>query len=276
MALLGGLLPALTAGRIQATAATVVAPAGASPAGAPPARASVAEGSGMVRVLARRLQWVGQLSVGGYRFKEKQVRGTATPLTSGVGRIPTQGGTGSCDKAGRYRLVVERRAAKGPDAGWPMELMFHVEHQLKQGVTPARSEPEYGADGTDAALPDGAPVHCNGDFSPAVTGGAKTFEIAPHPRIGVLVRIAVPGKEKSGPQAGAPAGRTEVSPGDSPASADGTRDGGGGWPTGRVVAVAIGSVCVLLPAGLAAAYGRTRRKPRAGAGNSDPMRGGSW
>ncbi|MET8015375.1 vWA domain-containing protein [Streptomyces decoyicus] len=426
------------------------------------------------RALARQLQRAGQLSADGYRFKGKQIRGTATrsgapgivpgqyldtigpneeryyaagldavstadfsatvvpqpgaavdsldmlrtriaygttgscdstsemfgqhegatPLTSGVSRIPTQGGNGGCDKAGRYWLVVERKAAKGSDAArWPMELTFHVEHPLKKGVTPAQSEPEYGAGGKDASLPTTAPqdvtggtgfndartlhqgvwrdkvlpaqtlwykvpvgwgqqlrydvefaneptvkgysahpsyggtqvytpfrapvgsgtgqfspqvsyngrlaslsmgtvpvawtnryethpnvvpVHRHGDFYLAVTLGAKAAEIAQHPQIGVVLRIAVLGQEKSGPQAGAPAVRAEVSPGDSGPSADGTPDGGGGWSTGRVVAVAIGGVGVLLLAGLAVAYGRARRKPGAGAGNSDPMRGGSW
>ncbi|MGW7485450.1 vWA domain-containing protein [Streptomyces sp. NPDC054786] len=426
------------------------------------------------RALARQLQRAGQLSADGYRFKGKQVRGTAsgsgaprivpgqyldsigpneeryyatdldaastadfsatvvpqpgaaidsldtlrtriahgtdsscdstselfgqhegaTPLTSGVSRIPTQSGTGGCDKAGRYWLVVERKAAKGSDAArWPMELTFHVEHPLRKGVTPAQSEPEYGAGGKDATLPTSAPkdvtggtgfndartlrqgvwrdkvlpaqtvwykvpvgwgqqlrydvefaneptvkgysaatsyggtqvytpfrtpvgsgtgqfspqvpysgrlvslsmgtvpvawtnryethpdvrpVHRNGDFYIAVTLGAKASEIAEHPQIGVVLRIAVLGKEKGGPQAGASAVRADVSPGDSRPSADGTQDGGGGWSAGRVVAVAIGGVGVLLLAGLAVAYGRARRKPRAGAGNSDPMRGGSW
>lgn len=44
-----------------------------------------------------------------------------------------------------------------------MELMFHVEHPLKKGVTPAQSEPEYGAGGKDAAvLPTGAPEGVTG------------------------------------------------------------------------------------------------------------------
>lgn len=195
------------------------------------------------KALARQLQRAGQLSVDGYRFKGKQVRGTATrsgapgivpgqyldsigpneeryyatdldaastadfsatvvpqpgaavdsldalrtriaygtdsacdsttqlfgqhegatPLTSGVSRVPSQSGTGGCDKAGRYWLVVERKAAKGSDgARWPVELTFHVEHPLKKGVTPAQSEPEYGAGGKDATLPSTAPKDVTG------------------------------------------------------------------------------------------------------------------
>ncbi|MFG3113213.1 VWA domain-containing protein [Streptomyces sp. NPDC048197] len=318
----------------------------------------------------------------------------ATPLTSGVSRVPSQTGTGTCDKAGRYWLVVHRKAPKGSDAArWPMELTFHVEPPLTKGVTPAQSEPEYGAGGKDAALPTTAPrdvtggtgfndarplhpgvwrdrilpaqtlwykvpvgwgqqlrydvefaneptvrghsatissggtqvytpfripvgsgtgefdpsvpydgrpaalkmgtvpvawtnryeghpnvipVHEKGDFYIAVTLGAKAAEIAQNPRIGVVLRIAVLGKEKAGPEAsaatvtGAAAGRT---PG---ARADGAPQDGGGWSTGRMVAVAVGAVGVLMLAGLALAYVRARRKPAVRGGDSDPRRGGSW
>ncbi|WP_392671656.1 hypothetical protein [Streptomyces sp. LN785] len=39
----------------------------------------------------------------------------ATPLTSAVARIPSEDGNRSCDRAGRYWLVVERRRKKGSD-----------------------------------------------------------------------------------------------------------------------------------------------------------------
>ncbi|MEV0370280.1 VWA domain-containing protein [Streptomyces sp. NPDC050636] len=318
----------------------------------------------------------------------------ATPLTSGVSRIPSQSGTRGCDKAGRYWLVVERKAAKGSDASrWPLELMFHVEHPLEKGVTPAQSSPEYGAGGKDATMPATAPkdvtggtsfndartltqgvwrdtvlpaqtlwykvpvgwgqqlrydvefaneptikhysattsigrtqvytpsrapvgsgtgefspqvpyngrlaslqmgtvpvawtnryesdpnvvpVHHKGDFYIAVTLGAEAAEIAEDPQIGVVLRVAVLGKEKAGPEAGAAAVKTDDSHGEPGPSPDGAQHGGGGWSTGRVVAVAVGGVGVLLLAGLAAAYARARRKPQPGDGNSDPMRGGSW
>ncbi|MFG2284694.1 VWA domain-containing protein [Streptomyces sp. NPDC048595] len=318
----------------------------------------------------------------------------ATPLTSGVSRVPSQSGTSTCDKAGRYWLVVERKAAKGSDAArWPMELTFHVEQPLAKGVTPAQSEPEYGAGGKDATLPTGAPkdvtggtgfndalglrpgvwrdkilpaqtlwykvpvgwgqqlrydvefaneptvrgysshtsygatqvytpfrapvgsgtgqfsrqvpyngrlaslsmgtvpvswtnryeahpdvipVHHKGDFYLAVTLGAEASQIAENPRIGVVLRVAVLGKGKAGPEAGASAAKADTAPGESGPSADGGDGGGGGWSTGRVVALAVGGVGVLLLAGLALAYVRARRKPAAAEGNSDPMRGGSW
>lgn len=318
----------------------------------------------------------------------------ATPLTSGVSRIPSQSGTGGCDKAGRYWLVVERRAAKGSDASrWPLELTFHVKPPLEKGVTPAQSAPEYGAGGKDATMPVTAPkdvtggtsfndartltqgvwrdkvlpaqtlwykvpvgwgqqlryavefaneptvksysattsfgrtqvytpsrapvgsgtgefspqvsyngrlaslqmgtvpiawtnryesdpnvvpVHHKGDFYIAVTLGAKAAEIAENPQIGVVLRVAVLGKEKTGPEAGAASVKADASPRESGPAADGAQDGGGGWSTGRVVAVAVGGVGVLLLAGLAAAYVRARRKQQPGDGNSDPMRGGSW
>ncbi|WP_406477958.1 hypothetical protein [Streptomyces platensis] len=94
----------------------------------------------------------------------------ATPLTSGVSRLPAQSGTGVCDQAGRYWLVVERKAAKGSDAArWPMELTFHVEHPLKKGVTPAQSEPEYGAGGR----PRSAWARCRSP-GPTVTRATRT------------------------------------------------------------------------------------------------------
>ncbi|WP_201304758.1 hypothetical protein [Streptomyces sp. GS7] len=85
------------------------------------------------------------------------------PLTSAVSRIPSQRGTNSCDKAGRYWLVVERTAAKAAGAArWPLELTFHVEPPLAKGVTPAPSEPDYGAGGKDATLPTTAPEEVSG------------------------------------------------------------------------------------------------------------------
>ncbi|WP_052866255.1 vWA domain-containing protein [Streptomyces niger] len=87
----------------------------------------------------------------------------ATPLTSGVSRIPSEDGNGSCDKAGRYWFVVERETADGSDAArWPLELTYRSERPLKKGVTPAQSEPEYGAGGKDAVVPSGAPKDVTG------------------------------------------------------------------------------------------------------------------
>ncbi|MEU5210888.1 VWA domain-containing protein [Streptomyces sp. NPDC020742] len=302
----------------------------------------------------------------------------ATPLTAGISRVPSQSGTGTCDKAGRYWLVVKRQSAPGSDAArWPLELTFHVEHPLKKGVTPAQSEPDYGAGGEDATLPTTAPrnvtggtgfndavtlhpgvwrdkvlpaqtlwykvpvgwgqqlrydvefaneptvkghssitssggtqvytpfrtpvgsgtgvfspqvpyngrlaslsmgtvpvswtnryeghpnvipVHSKGDFYLAVRLGAKVSEIAENPQIGVVLRIAVLGKEKAGPEAGAAAVKPGSTADQSGPSADGAGAGGGGWSTGRVVALAVGGVGVLLLAGLALAYVRARSK----------------
>ncbi|WP_274914650.1 vWA domain-containing protein [Streptomyces sp. WZ-12] len=94
------------------------------------------------------------------RFGQREA---ATPLTASVSRIPSRGGTARCDKAGRYWLAVERRAATGSDATrWPVELMFHVEHPLRKGVTPAQATPQYGAGGKDATLPNTAPQDVSG------------------------------------------------------------------------------------------------------------------
>ncbi|GGU80869.1 hypothetical protein GCM10010211_53670 [Streptomyces albospinus] len=312
----------------------------------------------------------------------------AAPLTSAVSRIPSQRGTKSCDKAGRYWLVVERTAAKGSDAArWPLELTFHVEHPLSKGVTPAPSEPDYGAGGKDATLPTTAPeavsggtgfndarplhqgvwrdrilpaqtlwykvpvgwgqqlrydvefanepkakgavtptsfgstqvytpyrapvgsgtgqftqqapyngrvaslkmgtvpvswtnryetrpnvtpVHANGDFYIAVTLGARAAQISENPQIGVVLRVAVLGKEKAGPEAGAVAVKSSAVDGGS-----GSAAGSGGWPAIRVAGVSVGVVGVLLLAGLGMSYVWARRKPRPAGAGSDPRKSGS-
>ncbi|MFJ9612742.1 vWA domain-containing protein [Streptomyces noursei] len=300
----------------------------------------------------------------------------ATPLTSGVSRIPTRSGTGTCDKAGRYWLVVERHADTGSDAArWPMELMFHVEHPLAKGTTPAQSSPEYGAGGKNAELPTTAPkdvtggtgfndarplsagvwrdqilpaqtlwykvpvswgqqlrydvefaneprsegsshtsfgstqvytpfrapvgsgtgvfnpqvpyngrpaslsmgtvpvswtnryethpnvipVHAKGDFYIAVTLGARAAQVAQDPRIGVVLRVAVLGRAKAGPEAGAAAIKGQAPDGDSGPTTDSAT--GGGWSGLRVAGVSVGVVGVLMLAGLGTAYARARRKP---------------
>ncbi|MFD9540365.1 VWA domain-containing protein [Streptomyces sp. NPDC060022] len=87
----------------------------------------------------------------------------ATPLTSAVSRIRSEGGSRSCDAAGRYWLVVERQSKKGSDsARWPLELLYGVETPLADGVTPAQSRPEYGDGGKEAALPSGDPREVRG------------------------------------------------------------------------------------------------------------------
>ncbi|MET7616293.1 VWA domain-containing protein [Streptomyces sp. NPDC005408] len=87
----------------------------------------------------------------------------ATPLTSAVARIPSEKGTGGCDRAGRYWLVVERQSKKGSDAArWPLELTYATERPLPKGVTPAQSQPEYGAGDKDARLPTGDPRDVTG------------------------------------------------------------------------------------------------------------------
>ncbi|MGP3998515.1 vWA domain-containing protein [Streptomyces sp. 8N706] len=87
----------------------------------------------------------------------------ATPITSGVSRIPSEKGGGSCDEPGRYWLAVERKASDGSDASrWPLELTYDVEKPLPKSVTPAQSEPEYGAGGKEALLPTTAPKDVTG------------------------------------------------------------------------------------------------------------------
>ncbi|QPP07691.1 VWA domain-containing protein [Streptomyces bathyalis] len=83
------------------------------------------------------------------------------PLVAGVSRIPGDAGSsGRCDRGpGRYLLSVERvsseSAGRSDAARWPLELTYAVEKPLKRGTTPAQSEPDYGAGGQDATLPQG-------------------------------------------------------------------------------------------------------------------------
>lgn len=94
------------------------------------------------------------------RFQQKE---GAAPLTSAVARIRSEEGTRTCDRAGRYRLVVERESKKGSDAArWPLELVYGVEAPLEKGVTPAQSQAEYGSGGKEATLPAGDPRDVRG------------------------------------------------------------------------------------------------------------------
>lgn len=94
------------------------------------------------------------------RFLQKE---GAAPLTSAVARIRSEDGTRTCDRAGGYRLVVERQSKRGSDAArWPLELVYGVEEPLKQGVLPAESQAEYGSGGKEATLPAGDPRDVRG------------------------------------------------------------------------------------------------------------------
>ncbi|MFJ5849145.1 VWA domain-containing protein [Streptomyces sp. NPDC092903] len=94
------------------------------------------------------------------RFLQKE---GAAPLTSAVARIRSEEGTRTCDRAGRYRLVVERQSKKVSDAArWPLELVYGVEAPLDQGVTPAQSQAEYGRGGREAVLPTDDPRDVRG------------------------------------------------------------------------------------------------------------------
>ncbi|MEV0781886.1 VWA domain-containing protein [Streptomyces sp. NPDC050423] len=94
------------------------------------------------------------------RFQQKE---GAAPLTSAVARIRSEAGTRTCDRAGRYRLVVERQSKKGSDAArWPLELVYGVEPPLEEGLSPAQSQAEYGRGGKEAVLPAGDPRDVRG------------------------------------------------------------------------------------------------------------------
>lgn len=94
------------------------------------------------------------------RFSQKE---GAVPLTAAVARIRSREGTRTCDRAGRYWLVVERESKKGSDAArWPLELVYGTEKPLEKGVTPAESQAEYGKGGKGATLPAGDPREVRG------------------------------------------------------------------------------------------------------------------
>ncbi|MCT2589187.1 VWA domain-containing protein [Streptomyces sp. N2-109] len=87
----------------------------------------------------------------------------AFPLPAAASRIPSEDGGAGCDEAGTYRFSVTRHSEASSDQGrWPLELRHSVEEPLKKGVTPAQSQPEYGAGGKEAELPTGAPEDIEG------------------------------------------------------------------------------------------------------------------
>nr|WP_254705875.1 VWA domain-containing protein [Streptomyces vilmorinianum] len=93
------------------------------------------------------------------------------------------------------------------------------------------------------------PVHAPGGFYIAVTLGAEAAEIAENPRIAVVLRVAVLGEERAGPEhraAVVDAGQADK-PGESTARADNDGTGGAGWSAVMAAAVA-GAAAVLVAA----------------------------
>ncbi|MFE9813849.1 VWA domain-containing protein [Streptomyces sp. NPDC005773] len=123
--------------------------------------------------LSTRIEYDEHGSCGTHTARFLQKEG-AVPLTSAVARIRSEAGTRTCDRAGRYRLVVERESKKGSDAArWPLELVYGVEPPPAKGMTPAQSQTEYGRGGKEAALPAGDPRDVRGGtgFNDAETLG---------------------------------------------------------------------------------------------------------
>ncbi|MFI1394468.1 VWA domain-containing protein [Streptomyces sp. NPDC020681] len=109
--------------------------------------------------------------------------------------------------------------------------------------------------------PNVVPVHTRGGFYIAVTLGAKAAEIAENPQIGVVLRVAVLGRELAGPQHDAPPAAQQAdnkadNKGDSAARADSGANGGAGW-SGTVIAATAGGAVILI-AGLALVLVRRR------------------
>ncbi|MET7345406.1 VWA domain-containing protein [Streptomyces sp. NPDC005547] len=98
------------------------------------------------------------------------------------------------------------------------------------------------------------PVHIGGDFYISVTLGAGAAEIAENPEIGVVLRVAVLGEERTGPGDGAPtvaekpggnAGGADKR-GDSAASADSGDAGGAGWAVVAAAGAGAAAMAVVL------------------------------
>ncbi|WP_369145297.1 hypothetical protein [Streptomyces sp. R44] len=120
---------------------------------------------------------------------------------------------------------------------------------LRMGTVPVVWSNRYEAN------PNVVPVHTPGGHY--ITLGADTARIARNPEIAVVLRIAVLGEEKAGPEhharVKAPAKQDE-----STARADTGGAGGAGW-TGTT-AVAVGGGALVLLAGVLIALGRARRR----------------
>ncbi|MEU2155558.1 hypothetical protein ABZ532_11170 [Streptomyces sp. NPDC019396] len=116
---------------------------------------------------------------------------------------------------------------------------------LKMGTVPVSWTNRY------EHHPDVIPVHQDGAYYIAATLGSRAAEIAENPQVGVVLRVAVLGEAKSGPQYGAPVAVMK------PATrADGAGTGGAGW-TGTMTAMVAGGAAVLI-AGIVSALVRTR------------------
>ena len=110
--------------------------------------------------------------------------------------------------------------------------------------------------------PNTVPVHDKGGFYIAVSPGAQAAEIAENPRIGVVLRVAVLGDERSGPQHDAPlvkgqGGAAPAKSVDSVTRADSAAAAGAGWTGTATAAVAGGAIVVIAGIVLFAARRRT-------------------
>ncbi|MGW8762013.1 vWA domain-containing protein [Streptomyces sp. NPDC055815] len=122
---------------------------------------------------------------------------------------------------------------------------------LKMGTVPVAWSNRYEAN------PNVIPVHTPGGHYIAVTLGADAARIARNPEIAVVLRIAVLGEEKAGPEHHARV-KAPTKQDESTARADTGGAGGAGW-TGTT-AVAVGGGALVLLAGVLIALGRARRR----------------
>lgn len=120
------------------------------------------------------------------------------------------------------------------------------------------------------------PVRRAGEYYIGVGLDPNAARLAENVAVGFVLRVAVIGEERTGPQHGAPAVRERAAG----AARDSSGPGGAGW-SGPAVAAA-GGAGTVLAAVLAAAYARSRRRTAArtakagGDGTNGTTRGGAW
>ncbi|MEU8887349.1 hypothetical protein [Streptomyces sp. NPDC048442] len=175
-----------------------------------------------------------------------------------------RGGTGFNDArqlgAGVWRdriLPSQTLWCKVP-AGWGQQVRYDVEFANEPTVEGGASVMSYGM--KQVCTPARAPVGSgSGGFDPKTL---YTAEVAENPRVGVVLRVAVLGDARSGPQYDAPLVKGRAAPAPSPAGesvtrADSPGAGGAGWSGTAIAAVAGGTVVVVAGAVLLAVRRRT-------------------
>ncbi|WP_377270346.1 hypothetical protein [Peterkaempfera sp. SMS 1(5)a] len=114
---------------------------------------------------------------------------SAMPVTGTASRVPRQDHSGSCDKAGRYLVSLERTSKAGSDpASWPVELQFLLEPALRPGSTPGVAR--TAAPATPVPQPgEPRPVAGSHGFAGAPALGAGVWKDSLHPGEQLYYRV---------------------------------------------------------------------------------------